>query len=150
MRRLNLEDSKYLNELRVKAEFRWETKGRRVLYEFPYCFDQYVLFKQREAVARAPAPKPLDLVEAQKRRAIADAEMAELELAHRRKELVSVKAFDRVLGERLDRVRARLTAMPGRLAPDVVGLRSIPEAVPVIDRVVREVMTELSHGDSAR
>ena len=61
-----------------------------------------------------------------------------------------MEAFDRVLGERLDRVRARLLALPGRLAPDVVGLRSMQDAVPAIERVVREIMDELSHGDGAR
>jgi hypothetical protein len=87
---------------------------------------------------------PADLDEARRRKLAAEAELAELQLERERGALLTVADFRRELGDALDLVRSRVTAMTARLAPQVVGLSSVAEAQAAIDPLVREILRELS------
>ncbi len=66
--------------------------------------------------AEAAAPPALDLEAARCRKMTAEAELAEMQVAQTRGELVTVADYGAALGRILDREMARLRALPVRLA----------------------------------
>lgn len=80
------------------------------------------------------------LAEAQRRKLEAEAQLKEYELAEKMGEMVSVdhaaEEFDRIL----DQLRSNLVAIPGKYAPRVVGLRTMAEAVTVLEQMVADLM----------
>ena len=117
--------------------------GKRLLLwpEFPVWYRQQL---------QANREKPADFEAARARKVAAEAEIAEYELAQLRGTLVPEDALDKVYGERLDMLRAKLQAFPGSVATRLVGLKTLLEVQAVLDRGVRELMTNLAHGDSGR
>lgn len=115
-----------------------EAKG----YPIPAAVRWYVGRKVAEVEARLPA----DLDEARLRLDTAKAQLAELTLASRRGELMSVADFDRELGGAFARVSAQLATLPTKAAPLVVGLTA-QEVVTVLERVVQEIREELHRAD---
>jgi phage terminase Nu1 subunit (DNA packaging protein) len=98
------------------------------------------------AVRKAPPPKPLDLADAQKRRAAAEAEMAEMERDQMRGELVSADIAREEMGHIATTLRAQLMAIPGRYAARTVGLGTLPESQRAWDTAIRDVLAELKDG----
>ena len=93
------------------------------------------------------APKPADFSEARARRVAALADMAELQLAKLRGELMPVEDFRRVRYDTDQRVAVKLKALHTRAAPHLVGCQSELEAMARLAPVVREIMDELTKGD---
>lgn len=93
--------------------------GRARTFPEERCFDWYIKFKQEEAIARAGPQKPVGIEEAEKRKAIADAELAELKLARLRGDLLPVDDFRADLQRILGAVRARILSMPAEYAPRI-------------------------------
>lgn len=109
---------------------------------------RYALWPQFPAWHRAQIANGLDeLDRARLRKLNAEASQAELALAELEGQLVRIDDVTRVYGRHLDRIRSRIVAMPGRLAPQVVGVKTVAEATAIIDRAVREVLSELSAQD---
>ncbi len=88
--------------------------------------------------------KPSGLDEARRRRLSAQAELAELELAKARGDLLTISDVERIVSTDYGKLRAQLLSMPGRLAPCVVGVKTMADATAAIDAEVRSVMAELS------
>jgi phage terminase Nu1 subunit (DNA packaging protein) len=104
----------------------------------------YVEERVSSAVERV---KPADLEEARARKTSAEAELAELQLAKERGQLITVEDAAKGADEVFDRVRARLIAVPGKEAHRFVGLKKLPEAVKALGEVVDVALRELSGGD---
>lgn len=121
--------------------------GKKERYPWPDIY--HWLLEQIERRAREKAredAKPKDIEEAHRRKAAADAELAELELAEKRALLMTVEAGEAVMAADYARVAARLKAAPTKYAPRVVGLKTIPEGVTVLQGAFRECMEELYQG----
>ncbi|MDX6481730.1 MAG: hypothetical protein QOG85_2240, partial [Gaiellaceae bacterium] len=84
------------------------------------------------------------LSEARRRKAIADAELAEYELAEKRRLVVPIDEAVDVLTREFSHAREKLLAMPPRIAPLIVGLKSVAEARVLLDQAVTEILNELS------
>lgn len=106
--------------------------------DFPKWREAELLRKEREAAA------PGDLKEAQTRKMAAEAELAEMELATARGAMVAVTDVAGRLAKILERVRSRFVAVPGKLAPRLVGVETAMEARGVLEEAVGEILTELS------
>ena len=78
----------------------------------------FIRWRERELVAQAMKDlmPTVSLDEARTRKALAEAEMVEIEVAKARGEVVSVEDTAKVIGTVLDRLTARLRALPVRLA----------------------------------
>jgi phage terminase Nu1 subunit (DNA packaging protein) len=117
-------------------------EGRHKFYPLPAA----IHWLRDRAVQRAvDESRPTSLDEVRLRESTARAELAELEVARQRGELVHVSDWEREFAEPLARMRARLLALPGRIASEL----PLPpvESVEVIERVVHEFMSELARGD---
>lgn len=79
---------------------------------------EFLRWREKELVTQAlkEAAPTVSLDEARTRKALAEAEMVEIEVARARGEVVSVEDSAKVLGTVLDRLTARLRALPVRLA----------------------------------
>lgn len=93
----------------------WRTDARgRTVYRQPDCS---ISLRAREAArARRQSAPTVTLDEARTRKALAEAELAELEVAGARGEVVAIADYEAALGRILDRLCARLRAVPVRLA----------------------------------
>lgn len=121
------------------------SKGDGTTARFPWPEIHRWLLQQVEQRGRESA-KPKDIDEARERKAAADAELAELELAEKRHQLMTVEAGEAALGAAYARVATRLKAAPNKYAPRTVNLKSIPESLTIWQRAVHEVMDELYQG----
>lgn len=90
---------------------------------------------------------PTDAKDARKRQEIAQAELAELDVAKARNELMTVAQHEKLLGEAFARVRARLANLPPRAAGVVLGATTIQDAQARIQPVVDEIFAELRKTD---
>lgn len=91
------------------------------------------------------APKDLD--DAKLRKAAAEAEMAELELAKVRGDTMLVDDHERMLGEAFGRARAKLLNLGPRAAGAAFGAATLQECQAKIEPIVVEIMDELCRAD---
>jgi hypothetical protein len=82
-----------------------------------------------DAIADVAPPAPSNIVDAELRKAIADAELAELKVARMRGDLVAVQVAAKEIRDAFSRVRARLLSTPGEYAPQILHLEEMPKAV---------------------
>ncbi len=114
-------------------------RGRRLLFEAA-AIVWYFRRKLQEFEARTPP----SVEEARARRELAQAELAEYELAEKRRQMLSIEDHDRILGRLQDRLRAKHLNLPGKWAPQIVGLRSIPEGQARLEEMMHECLLELT------
>jgi hypothetical protein len=88
--------------------------------------------------------KPTTFEDARTRKMTAEAELAEIELAKARADALALGDMEALVARDYRAVRGKLQGMTGRLAPEVVGVKSIVEATARIEPVVQEIMAELS------
>lgn len=97
----------------------------------------------KAAIARA---QPTNFDDVRLREMTANAELAELEVMRVRGELIHRDDLERLYSAPLAQMRARMLALPGRIAADL----PLPpvESVEVIERIVHEFMAELSEAEA--
>lgn len=113
-------------------------RGKVLEYKAPDCA---VALRKREAEKAVQDAMPGDLDAARTRKANAEAELAELEVAKARGEFVSVADYETALARVLDRLMARLRSLPVRLSH----LGGEVEAAAEVE--VERVVTELNQFD---
>lgn len=116
------------------------------LYEWP-AFNRFV--RERSAEVAAEAVRPQDYDEARTRKVAAEAELAELQLAEQRGDLIRIEDAAKIADDAFDRIRARLVAVPTKEAHRLVGLTKTPKVVTVLRAVVNTVLEELGSAADA-
>lgn len=99
-----------------------------------------------EAIASMAPPKPDGMYEAELRKAIADAELAEQRLAKMRGDLIPVDVASREVDRAFARVRARFLAVPGEYAPQLLNIAELSRTTHVLRDLVARVLEELQVG----
>jgi phage terminase Nu1 subunit (DNA packaging protein) len=97
----------------------------------------------RRKVEAAGSAKKGQLDAARMRRELAQAELAEIDVATRRGELIPLDDAKREVGRIAELVTAKLRAAGGRFAHRWQAARSHQEAQGVIDEIMREILTDL-------
>lgn len=90
----------------------------------------------------------LSLDEAKKRKVAAEAALAELELARQRHEVVDITAVEKVVSDEYTACRARLLAIPHKVAPLLDAVTGLAERRDLIEQSITEALRELSSGGS--
>jgi phage terminase Nu1 subunit (DNA packaging protein) len=114
-------------------------------------FDSVAVAEWREDRVRALAERAAqstDFLEARSRKMVADAAMAELELAKAKGELVSVAVYREEVTHIATSIRAQLLSIPGRYAVRTLGHTSLAESTRAWDNAIRDVLGELAAGES--
>ena len=99
------------------------------------------------ASSARPRCESVTLEEARKRREIAQARIAELDYAERRRDLVEIDEVGRQVSEDYSRMRARLRPLGKKLAPILVRMKKAREIEKRITREVDEALSELATYD---
>lgn len=96
-------------------------------------------WREDQAVQNAiGSAEGVDMDEAKRRKTIAEAQMAELDLARARSEVIAIGDVAQIVTDEYASVRARLLEMPGRLAQPL----SIEDDPAQIERELRAAVTE--------
>lgn len=93
-----------------------------------YAADRAVAAAAKRRARGEGATEGSELDKIRLRRATLDLEGAELDFAIRRREFMPVEEHLGLLRSTLERVRAGLLAAPGRLAPAVLGIKTVADA----------------------
>lgn len=88
--------------------------------------------------------KSLDIDEARRRKLAAEAALVELDLAKRRGDVIEIEEVAGVVGDDYANVRAKLLALPSKLAPQIIGAVDAAECQALIERGVSEALEELT------
>ena len=88
--------------------------------------------------------QPKDYEDAKARKMIAEAELAELDVAIRRGELMTVEEGRKVIAQFQDRTVSALKAFPTRHAHTLVGIQTLPEAEARARLVASEIISGLA------
>jgi len=73
------------------------------------------------------------------------ADLVEIELATSRGEVITRKTAEKIWSSIVTTTRQKLLGIPTRVAPQLVGTKSIPEAKELLENAIYEVLTELEH-----
>lgn len=115
--------------------------GNRWQFE-PAAVDKWLA--DRDGPAEPENQPHVTLAEARRRKALADAELAEYELAEKKREVVPIEEAVEMLTREFSRVRQKLLALPSKLAPIVVAIKDQASAKEAIEAEITEVLNELS------
>lgn len=114
--------------------------GRPWLFSLP----DVVAWREDQIQAQAVGDTTkLDLNEARRRKLAAEAAHAELDLAKRRGELVEIAEVAAAVGDDYTNLRAKLLALPVRLAPQCVGITNTAEVQATVEKFIHEALEEL-------
>lgn len=117
--------------------------GREKRYSLPeavaWRVDQLRAADMAELASDAPTKAVSDA-----RIAHAKAQLLEIEVQERAGQLVPLAAYDQVLVEVFAKIRTRILNFPGRWAPELVGFDSPRQVHPVLSRMARELLEDLS------
>lgn len=97
----------------------------------------------REAWDKSQKNEPESMADAELRKAIADAEIAELKVMRLRGDVVTLETYRKELRRVLTRVRSRFTAIPGEYAPRILEPMDMARASAVLKDLVATVLMEL-------
>ena len=109
------------------------------------CREAYIKHLRGVASGHKPENSDLDLTEERARLAREQADGHALKNAELRGELVRLDAVADVVGRDYSNLRTRLLGLPSKMAPEVHLAGSVQETKAVLDRAIREVLTELSN-----
>lgn len=145
---LGVEERTITNWVREAPEhapgpFPSRVKGRARTFPRRKCLTWFIQFKINEGIARSAPPRPTDIAEAERRKAVADAEKAELQVAQLRAILAPRTIIDEVCQRQMQALRAVIVSMPGRYGPRMVGCVDIADAVERLQRAVPELLSAL-------
>lgn len=84
------------------------------------------------------------LQDARRRKTEAEAQLAEFTVAQRAGQLVEITVATAEVERILDRLRARILAVPGKYAPQLIAKRTMAEATLALEVVTAELMADLA------
>lgn len=113
--------------------------------EWDYGIEAVVWYFTRK-IERLEQTRLPSLEEARARKEIAQAELAEYQLAEVRGDMVPQVARERELNLVFDTIRARCQNIPGKYPPRFVNLRSFGEARLALESLASDVLADLSQG----
>lgn len=103
--------------------------------------------RERDRIAAQPDVGEINLEELRKRKALADTELAELQLEEARALVVPIDiVLDRV-GEVMSSIRARLLTFPSRYAAQLAQVLTAPAMKTALRKAVGELLDELKNED---
>lgn len=117
------------------------TRNGKTEYRWPEFLEWWATERERQAREEAT---PVDSEQAKARKALADAKLAEYELAQAEGRLVDVEDYRAALARDLDVVRAGMLSVPSKWAPLLVGKRTIAEVQAVLDGLVGQTLADWS------
>lgn len=133
--------TRYISDLEKEGVIIRVARGQ---YDVRKSVKNYIAILKAKA---EPVGVEAELRAAKLRKALADAELAEIAVAKEAGALVLAKNIERTWSTAISNARTRLLTLPARLGPQAVLAASAQEATAIIDREMRLTLTELSESD---
>jgi phage terminase Nu1 subunit (DNA packaging protein) len=122
-----------------------EERGR---FELGKCLLWYIRYLQkaleRRAVPMSPDGEMAGLGDARVRSVTADAELKELELAERRRQMVALPDVERSWMTIVTTTRSHLLSIAVRIAPRIIGATDRGQIERLLNEEIRQALTEIS------
>lgn len=131
------------NYVRAHSDFPNRVDGKNRRFPVARCVAWKIDHDVASAIAAMAPPAPQTLIDAEKRKAIADAELSELKVQQMRAEVVPIADSIREVERAFSAVRSRLMSVPGEYAPRFLNLTSMPAAVMQLRDLAATVIAEL-------
>lgn len=127
----------------VKAGMPTKTKNGSLKVLWPEAMHWYIQRKVEETIRKRAPAKSAGFEEERTRKTAAEAKLAEIELLKALGEMMTVEEGEKRILEAFQRVRAKLITAPSTYAPQILHLKTVPEALTVLDTCFTEIMAEL-------
>jgi hypothetical protein len=118
----------------------WDETSGEKLYPKRACQAWYVRFKQEEALSRVERNTDADLSDAERRKAMAEARLAEIKVAREEGSVIPLDVHVSVVGELCDRLMAACTGVRGDFELDMEAAGVPPaEAERILDSITERL-----------
>jgi phage terminase Nu1 subunit (DNA packaging protein) len=141
--RLGVEPRTVTNWVRNHSDFPSRVEGRSRSFPAQKCLLWFIDRKVADAVSSMLPPQQTSMVDAELRKAVADAELAELRVQKLRGEVIPVEMARKELRLIFTRLRARLISAPGEYAPQILNLGTVADAVLKLREVCSNLIAEM-------
>lgn len=131
------------NYVRAHSDFPNRVDGKHRRFPVARCVAWKIDHDVASAIAAMAPPPPQTLVDAEKRKAIADAEISELKVMQMRAEVVPIADSIREVERAFTAVRSRVASVAGEYGPRFLNLSTIPEAVAKLRELAATIIAEL-------
>lgn len=128
----------------IKKGCPYEQKGSQ---SGQWVFDTAAVIRWREEQAALNAmgdTADIDLDEARRRKTAAEAALVEIEVSKRRGEVIEIEHVAEAVGEDYANVKAKLLALPTKLAPQLIGMENPVEIQAILADMITEALEELT------
>jgi phage terminase Nu1 subunit (DNA packaging protein) len=123
-------------------------KDGKWLYPVTECL---LWFGRKQGADEARREKPKNRTDVLNRKLLAEVQLAEMDLAQREGQLVTLEYLETQVAGICQRVRAVLLSVPGKWAPALVGCKTVPDAMTRLRPAVHEVLEALAEvGEDAQ
>ncbi len=113
-------------------------------YTLPNAVSEYITYKVKSELRKKQGGDDVDIAEANRRKAIAQATLLEMEIAEKEGKLISIEEIRKENEYILTSFRNRTLGVPSRIAPALIGIESVAEIKSILDDAMYELLTELS------
>jgi len=113
------------------------------LYTLPDAVKEYVAYKVKSELRKIQGDD-IDIGEANRRKAIAQATLLEIEVAEKNKSLISLDEIRKETEYVLTSFKNKTLGVPSKIAPALLGIETIAEIKAILDDAMYELLTELS------
>lgn len=140
---LGCETRTITNYIKLYPDFPSRVRGKNRDFPIARCVAWKLDRMVADAISNFAPPAPSTLIDAEKRKAIADAELAELKVQKLRGEVVPIAESIKLVERAFTAIRSRLMSVPGEYAPQFLNLDSMPAAVIKLRELSATVIAEL-------
>lgn len=113
-------------------------------YTLPNAVSEYITYKVKSELRKKQGGDDVDINEANRRKAIAQATLLEMEVAEKEGKLISIEEIRKENEYILTSFRNKTLGVPSRISPALLGLETIAEIKSILDDAMYELLTELS------
>lgn len=114
------------------------------LYTLPDAVSEYISYKVKSEL-RKKQGDDIDIGEANRRKAIAQATLLEIEVAEKEGKLISLAEIRKEVEYIATSFKNKTLGVPSKIAPALIGIETIAEIKSILDDAMYELLTEISN-----
>jgi phage terminase Nu1 subunit (DNA packaging protein) len=141
-RALNLSDQTITNYCKAGLPATNGGKGAGARFNLSECIAWIQNHEIKKAVRNSKPTDGEDTEELELRMLRTKVEREEYKTAREIGSVVLIEDADKIITTKLERIRSKLSALPAVWAPQLIGLKEIPDAVDRLDTLTRRLMEE--------
>ena len=130
-----------ISQLAKAGIFKNVSRGK---YDLKQVVQAYVDYRIEVEQKRNLGNEDISLTDAKKRREIIEAELKLLQLKEKRGELIEREKVVRIATEIVTNTKSRFLAMPSKIAPLLIGIKSIKKIKVILEKEIYNILNDLA------